>query len=85
MTEPPNEAYADSVARHRAEKAIQQRVDANLPALRKRLARLHPLEQMAILGNLNLDAFLAMEPGQRMATCVAWCDTLRDAVLDSLD
>lgn len=66
------------------ERLIQQHVDRELPALRKRFDKLHPLEAMALLGNLTIDAFARMEPAERMTACNAWLDTLREGVRDSL-
>lgn len=67
------------------EDAIMKRVSKRLPVLRAQMARMHPAEAMALLGDLTTRAFLRFPPQERMHLCDAWLAALRDSVRGSLD
>jgi hypothetical protein len=67
-----------------AEIMLQQVVNAHLPILQARLNTLHPLEALAILGNLTTETLEAIAPQDRMQACLALTDTIVEAVRSAL-
>ena len=67
-----------------AARNLQRRIDRQLVPFRARLRRLHPVDAMAILGNLTGEAFNRIPPAQRMAAATNWCDAITAGVRQSL-
>ena len=73
-------------ALEREARVIQERINGTLTKFRGRLFRrdMHPVEAMAVLGTLTLDAFRMLPREDRVANCIAWTDNIRAAVRDTL-
>lgn len=63
---------------------IQRRINRQLPALRTRVFSLGPVEAMAILASLTIEAFMRLPPDERMSACLSMTDAITDSVRDSL-
>ena len=82
-TERPPMTLTDRAIEREA-RSMQQRINSKLPSFRARVAHLHPVEVMAILGTLTSEVFRHVPRDERGAACNAWTETIKLSVRDSL-